>query len=88
MIELTQDQRQQLETGKPVDVVDSETERPYVLLRKDLFEKLRQLLDSRSEWTEEELRSLLAHSYQGNGWDEPEMDAYDRYEEELRKRCP
>jgi hypothetical protein len=88
MIELTQAQRQQLESGQAVDVTDSLTARPYVVLRKDIYERVRQLLYDDSEWTAEELRLQLARSSEGNGWDEPGMDAYDRYDEELRKRCP
>lgn len=29
----------------------------------------------------------LARSAKDNGWDEPATDAYDRYDEELGKRC-
>ena len=46
------------------------------------------LLYDDSEWTDEELRLQLARSAQDNGWNEPGMEAYDRYDEELRKRCP
>lgn len=35
-----------------------------------------------SEWTEAELRNLLARSAKENGWDEAGMDAYDRYDSE------
>jgi hypothetical protein len=38
-----------------------------------------------SEWTEDELRLQLARSAKENGWAEPGMDAYDCYDEELRK---
>ena len=37
-----------------------------------------------SEWTAEELRLQLARSAKDNGWDEPGMDVYDLYDEELR----
>jgi hypothetical protein len=88
MIELNDEQRRQLESGRAVEVVDAETSRPYVLLRKDVYERVQRLLYDDSEWTEEELRMLLAHSFEGSGWDEPEMDAYDNYDEERRKQCP
>lgn len=86
MIELTAEQRQQLESGKVVEVVDPQTAQAFVLLRKELYERMRCLLYDDSEWTEDELRLLLAHSAKANGWNEPGMDAYDRYDEELRKR--
>ena len=39
-----------------------------------------------SEIGEEELRNQLARAAAANGWDEPGMEAYDHYDEELRKR--
>ncbi len=88
MIELTDEQRQQLENGKAVDVTDPQTAQPYVILRKDVYEKVRQLLYDGSEWTEDELRLHLARSAKENGWEEPGMDDYDRYDEVRQKRCP
>ncbi len=88
MIELTKEQRQQLERGNVVDVVDPHTAQVYVLLRKDLYERVQRLLYDDSEWTEDELRLQLSRSAKDNGWDEPGMDGYDRYDEEIRKRCP
>jgi hypothetical protein len=88
MIELTEDQRKQLESGKAIEVADPQTARLYVILRKDVYDSAQSLRCDDSEWTEDELRLLLARSSKDNGWEEPGMDAYDRYDEELRKRCP
>jgi hypothetical protein len=88
MIELTESQRQELESGKAVDVTDPLTAQPYVILRKDVYDRVRRLLYDDSGWTEDDLPAQLARSAKENGWDEPGMDAYDRYDEELRKRCP
>ena len=88
MIELTNEQRQQLEIGKAVDVSDSQSEQRYVILRKDVYDRVCRLLCDDSNWTEDELRLQLARAAQGNGWDEPAMDEYDRYDEELPRRCP
>jgi hypothetical protein len=41
-----------------------------------------------SEWADDDLRLQLARSAKDNGWEESGMEAYDRYDEELRKRCP
>jgi hypothetical protein len=38
------------------------------------------LLYDDSEWTEDELRFMLARSAKDNGWDEPVMEAYDCYD--------
>ena len=88
MIELTDEQRQQLENGKAVDVTDPQTAQLYVILRKDVYERVRHLLYDDSEWTEDELRLHLARSAKENGWEEPGMDDYDRYDEVRQKRCP
>lgn len=81
MIELSAEQRQQLESGKAVDVTDQETAQLYVVLRKDVYDRVRQLLYDESEWTDDELRLQLARSAKDNGWDEASMDAYDLYDE-------
>jgi hypothetical protein len=88
MVEFTEEQRRQLESGKAVDFTDPQTAQLYVVVRKDVFERVRHLLYDDSDWTADEMRLHLARASRDNGWDEPAMDAYDRYDEELRKRCP
>jgi hypothetical protein len=87
MIEITPELRQRLENGKAVDISDSETNQVYVLMRKDIYDRVRRFLYDDSEWTEGELRLQLARSAKENGWDEPGMEVYDRYDEERDKRC-
>jgi hypothetical protein len=87
MIELTDEQRQQLDSGKAVDISDAQSSQRYVILRKDVYDQVCRLICDASEWTDDELRLQLARSAKESGWDEPGMDAYDRYDEELRKRC-
>ncbi len=41
IIELTQEQRIKLESGNPIEVIDTETAEAYLLLRKDAFERLK-----------------------------------------------
>ncbi len=86
MIELTPEQQQQLGEGRAVEVTDPETAQPYVVLRKDVYDRVRRLLYDDSEATPDELRAMLARSAEANGWEEPGMDAYDRYDEERRCR--
>jgi hypothetical protein len=88
MIELTQEQRQRLDSGLAVDVTDPQSAAHYVVLRKDVFDRVRNWLYDDSAWTEDELRSQLARSFKENGWEEAGMEDYDRYDEELRRRCP
>jgi hypothetical protein len=44
MIELTEEQRQELAAPNPV-VIDPRTRQEYVLVRKELFERIQSLLD-------------------------------------------
>jgi hypothetical protein len=88
MIKLTEEQRQQLESGQAIDVTDPQTAQRYVVLRKDVYERSQHLHYDAAEWTEDDLRLQLARSSKDNGWDEAGIEAYDRYEEEGRKRYP
>jgi hypothetical protein len=87
-IELSHEQRQQLENGKPVYITDLQTAQRYVILRKDAYERTHRLVYNDSDWTADELRVRLARSSKGNGWEEVGMVAYDHYNGELGKRCP
>jgi hypothetical protein len=88
VLELTDEQRQQLENRRAVAVSDPKTVRSYVILRQEVYERVRRLLDDGADWTDDDLRLLLARSSVANGWEEPGMDAYDRYDEERAKRRP
>ena len=49
-----------------------------VLVRSDVFDRVCNVLGD--DWTHDEMRMALGRSSQQNGWDEPGMEAYDRYE--------
>ena len=57
-----------------------------VVLRADVYDRLKHLLYDDGDWTDEELRRRLATSAEANGWNEPEMDAYDQYDKRLQER--
>lgn len=66
--------------------MDPRTGQDYILVSKDVYDRLRdRLFDDAGG--EEELRAALARSAEANGWNEPGMDACDRYDEERAKRC-
>jgi len=90
MIELTGEQRQQLRqaNGAEVRLRDSEAGREYVILPAETYDRLRSLLYDEGDWTPEEQLKLLAESGKRAGWDDPEMDVYDNYEESRKKLCP
>ena len=87
MIELTEEQRQELSAAEPV-AIDPSTMETYVLVRKDVYDRIKGLLHDDGEWTDDELRLLLARSAEANGWNEPGMDDYDHYDANRAKQCP
>ena len=89
MIELTEEQRHALarEEESPPRVLDPASNIAYVLVRADVYERFQSLL-SDDDWTPEERVRLLAESGRRAGWDAPEMDAYDNYDESRKKLCP
>lgn len=88
MIELTQEQRQGLRHADAVRLSDPETGQEYILLRAEVYERLKQLLYDDGDWTPEEQMRLLAESGKRAGWDDPAMDVYDNYDENRKKLCP
>jgi len=79
MIELTEEQRQALRhEEKPPRILDATTKTVYVLLPVDVYERLRGLLGD-----EDDVRATypaLDRTF-AEGWSDPKMDDYDRYEE-------
>ncbi len=63
MIELTEQQRAELEKPQPIEVRDPQTNEVYVLLRKDVYERVRSIVRDINERAE---------------WDDPAFDVYDR----------
>ncbi|HEV3255695.1 MAG TPA: hypothetical protein VG013_02325 [Gemmataceae bacterium] len=63
MIELTEQQQGELQKRQPVEVRDPKTNEVYVLLRKDVYERVRRIVREVSERAD---------------WDDPAFDVYDR----------
>lgn len=76
MIELTEEQSRELQQPEPV-AIDPQTRQTYVLVRKEVYERLKELYDD-SPWTEEEMDALAWEAGRAAGWEE--MDEYDRYQ--------
>ena len=75
MIELTKEQRQELSGPEPV-AIDPETQQTYVLVRREVYERLRALLDEDTVYTTADtLDRVMA-----------EDDTYDSYLAELQKK--
>ena len=88
MIELTQDHRRAIAAAESPVILDPETKQSYVLVRKEIIDRIEGLLYDDSEWPSDEQLRLLAESGTRAGWDAPEMDVYDNYDENRKKLCP
>jgi hypothetical protein len=82
MIELTVDQRRELNADVP-RAIDPETRIKYVLVKEDVYERLEALLVPDRLTFSEQQAALHAAGLRA-GWDDPEMDVYDREESEQR----
>ncbi len=82
MIELTEQQGQAIAGEEIPTIVDPRTQTTYVLVRQEIFARIKRLLYDNTELSHDELRLHLARSAKANGWEEPGMEAYDRYDEE------
>jgi hypothetical protein len=83
MIELNEQQRQELSGPEP-RAVDPQTNRTYVLISEEVYQRIKGLIDE--EWDDDTLRAQLARSAEANGWNEPNMDENDRYDGVRPKR--
>jgi hypothetical protein len=64
MIELTREQHESLNGETPPRVHDPQTNETYVLVRADVYERMRAIIDDVTRRA---------------GWDDPELDAYEQY---------
>ena len=88
MIQLTLEQREELRraNGHEVRASDPDINQEYVIVRAEVYQRFKNLLVEDADWTPEEQLRLLADSGQRAGWDDPEMDVYDTYEENRKKK--
>jgi hypothetical protein len=69
----------QQSAGAPITVVDPQTQTEYVVVRADLYERIKSLFEA-DDLSSEEKRLLLAESGKRAGWESQEMDDYDDYD--------
>ena len=84
---LSDELRRELERqgDRPVEVVDPGTNKVYLLVPREQYDRLKPLFED-DPLCEQEKRALLQTAGKRAGWDEPEMDAYDRYDEHRAKK--
>jgi hemerythrin-like domain-containing protein len=78
MVTLTQEQRQLLQQngGELLRLLDPETNKEYVLVQAEVYQRLQASL---SDVEPRELYPLLHRALKDEGWDEPHMDEYNRF---------
>jgi hypothetical protein len=76
MVELSELQRQALAIAgeSPVPVIDPDTHAAYVLIRREVYERLKDMNYDDSPWTDEEMDLLAAEDANTLGWEG--MEAY------------
>ena len=76
MIELSDKQIQilQLEQSSPPTVVNPQTNEEFVLVRREIFERLRSLLDK--DFSAADAFRAQLESAAAAGWDDPALDVY------------
>ena len=81
MIELTEQQVQAIAAAgeRPPVVVDPTSQTSYVLLRRDVYERLTHDGYDDSPWTDEEMELLAWEAGKHAGWED--MGEYDHYPE-------
>ena len=86
-VSLTEEQGRAIadQQGRPLRLVDPGTNRVFVLLSADEYERVRSLLDDDFD-VRDAYPAQIAAAMRA-GWDDPEMSDYDNYDEVYRKQC-
>jgi hypothetical protein len=84
---LTPEQSQALagQSHAPLRMVDPQSNRAYVLLPAEVYEHLKALLED--DYHLGDTYAAQLQSAFRAGWGDPEMDDYDRYDENYQKLC-
>lgn len=87
MITLTKEIQQAVQDAndKPVRAVDPDTNLEYVVLPAKVFDQVQDVFYEASPLTIEEQRALLVQVGLSVGWDDPEMDVYNKLDP--RRNC-
>jgi hypothetical protein len=78
MATLTAEQRKLLEEagGEVVRLSDPDTNQVYVLVRAEVYEQLR---SGHADLNPRDLHPALHQALEDEGWDDPQMEEYNRY---------
>jgi hypothetical protein len=81
---LSSDERTALQNGEVLRLLENGLE--CVVVRADVYDRVKMWMFDDAEWTDQDLKSALARSAEANGWNEPGMDAYDNYDDEVSRK--
>jgi hypothetical protein len=86
---LSADLRQALTdpSNYPVRLIDSETKEAYIVLRAELYDRLKYLLEEDGYEITDTYRAQMESALRA-GWGDPEMDAYNHYDDNVKKVYP
>jgi hypothetical protein len=80
--QLSEELRREIEQhgDRPIELVDPTTNKVYLLISREQYDRLRPVFEDEPLSVLEQ-RELLRQAGRRAGWDDPEMDAYDDYDE-------
>jgi len=78
MIELTEEQRQELSGPEPFRMVDPGTQQRYVLIREELYERMRSIVDE-GALDSREVGMLIERAMREYDEDDPLLESYQKY---------
>ena len=78
MIELSVEQHQSLTTnsGEPPRAHDPVTDTEYVLVRSEVYDRIKTLIADDKEWPRDAYAAAM-QVFAADGWNDPRMDVYD-----------
>ncbi len=78
--ELSDEQRRALEhqQGKPLYIVDANTQETYVLLPAEAYRRAQALFDD--DFAVGDMYAATSKAFGKAGWDDPALDAYNAYD--------
>jgi hypothetical protein len=78
MLELTAEQRQAIAANgaQPARAIDPATQEEYVLLRAEIYDRIKHLVSDDRGWLEGAYLASM-EVFARDGWDDPRMDVYD-----------
>jgi hypothetical protein len=75
MIELTQEQRRELQQPEPL-AVDPETKEQFVLVRKDVYDRIRHLIEDEISLSKREVAALVQRAMREYDENDPTLNLY------------